>query len=46
MRNNTAAAWKSCCAPAVWPDGRWYVSAAHNDADIDATLAAVRRILS
>ena len=25
------------------PDGRWYLSAAHSDADIDATLAAVER---
>jgi len=27
----------------VLPDGRWYLSAAHIDADIDATLAAVER---
>lgn len=27
----------------VLPDGRWYVSAAHTDADIDATLDAVKR---
>ena len=27
----------------VLPDGRWYLSAAHTDADIDATLAAVER---
>lgn len=26
-------------------DGRWYLSAAHTDADIDATLAAVERTL-
>lgn len=26
----------------VLPDGRWYLSAAHSDADIDATLAAVK----
>jgi glutamate-1-semialdehyde 2,1-aminomutase len=25
------------------PDGRWYISTAHSDADIDATLAAVER---
>jgi glutamate-1-semialdehyde 2,1-aminomutase len=25
------------------PDGRWYISTAHTDADIDATLAAVER---
>jgi glutamate-1-semialdehyde 2,1-aminomutase len=28
------------------PDGRWYVSAAHTEADIDETLAAVRRAVS
>jgi glutamate-1-semialdehyde 2,1-aminomutase len=28
------------------PDGRWYVSAAHTDEIIDATLAAVERALS
>jgi glutamate-1-semialdehyde 2,1-aminomutase len=27
------------------PDGRWYISAAHSDADVDATLAAVKRVL-
>jgi glutamate-1-semialdehyde 2,1-aminomutase len=27
----------------VLPDGRWYVSAAHSNEDIDATLAAVKR---
>ena len=27
----------------VLPDGRWYLSAAHAKADIDATLCAVRR---
>lgn len=27
----------------VLPDGRWYVSAAHTESDIDETLAAVRR---
>ena len=27
----------------VLPDGRWYISTAHTDADIEATLAAVRR---
>jgi glutamate-1-semialdehyde 2,1-aminomutase len=26
------------------PDGRWYISTAHSDADIDATLAAVQRV--
>jgi glutamate-1-semialdehyde 2,1-aminomutase len=25
------------------PDGRWYISAAHSEADIDATLAAAKR---
>ncbi len=28
----------------VLPDGRWYISAAHSDADVDATLAAVTKI--
>ncbi|MGH9397239.1 MAG: aspartate aminotransferase family protein [Terriglobia bacterium] len=28
------------------PDGRWYLCAAHTDADIDATLAAVARAIS
>jgi len=28
------------------PDGRWYVSTAHSDADIDATLAAVQRAVT
>lgn len=28
----------------VLPDGRWYVSAVHNDEDIDRTLAAVRSV--
>ena len=27
------------------PDGRWYLSTAHTDADIDATLAAIERAL-
>ncbi len=27
----------------VLPDGRWYISAAHTDQDVDATLAAARR---
>ena len=27
----------------VLPDGRWYISTAHTEADIDATLAAVKR---
>ncbi len=27
----------------VLPDGRWYLSTAHNDEDVDATLAAVAR---
>lgn len=31
---------------AVLPDGRWYVSVAHTDEAIDATLAAVERVLS
>ena len=26
------------------PDGRWYISAAHSDADIEATLATVDRV--
>jgi glutamate-1-semialdehyde 2,1-aminomutase len=26
------------------PDGRWYVSAVHTEADIDVTLAAVRKV--
>jgi glutamate-1-semialdehyde 2,1-aminomutase len=26
------------------PDGRWYISAAHSDVDVDATLAAAARI--
>lgn len=30
----------------VLPDGRWYVSTAHSDADIDATLAAVERAIA
>jgi glutamate-1-semialdehyde 2,1-aminomutase len=30
----------------VLPDGRWYVSAAHTDSDIDETLAAVRRAVA
>lgn len=28
------------------PDGRWYVSVAHSDADIDATLEAARRVVA
>jgi glutamate-1-semialdehyde 2,1-aminomutase len=28
------------------PDGRWYLSTAHSDNDIDATVAAVRRTLA
>jgi glutamate-1-semialdehyde 2,1-aminomutase len=28
----------------VLPDGRWYLSTAHNDADIEATLAAAERV--
>jgi glutamate-1-semialdehyde 2,1-aminomutase len=28
------------------PDGRWYISAAHTEEDIDETLAAVRRAVS
>ncbi len=28
------------------PDGRWYLSTAHTDADIDRTLAAVERAMS
>jgi glutamate-1-semialdehyde 2,1-aminomutase len=27
------------------PDGRWYISTAHSDEDIDATLAAVERAI-
>ncbi len=30
----------------VLPDGRWYTSTAHSEADIDATLAAVERAAS
>jgi glutamate-1-semialdehyde 2,1-aminomutase len=30
----------------VLPDGRWYMSAAHTDAHVDETLAAIRRITS
>jgi glutamate-1-semialdehyde 2,1-aminomutase len=30
----------------VLPDGRWYLSAAHSDEDIEATLAAAERVLS
>ena len=26
------------------PDGRWYISTAHSDADVDATLAAVEEV--
>jgi hypothetical protein len=28
------------------PDGRWYISTAHTDDLVDATLAAVERALS
>lgn len=27
------------------PDGRWYLSVAHSDEDIEATLAAVKRVI-
>lgn len=27
------------------PDGRWYISTAHSDDDVDATLAAVKRVI-
>jgi glutamate-1-semialdehyde 2,1-aminomutase len=27
------------------PDGRWYVSTAHTDQDIDRALAAVERVV-
>ena len=30
----------------ILPDGRWYISAAHTEADIDATLQAARRAIS
>jgi glutamate-1-semialdehyde 2,1-aminomutase len=30
----------------VLPDGRWYLSAAHSDEDIEATLASVDRVLT
>jgi glutamate-1-semialdehyde 2,1-aminomutase len=30
----------------VLPDGRWYLSTAHTDDDIEATIAAARRVLS
>ena len=52
---DTLAADKSLCSDFVLalldegvlalPDGRWYVSAAHSDEDIDATLAAAERIV-
>jgi glutamate-1-semialdehyde aminotransferase len=29
----------------VLPDGRWYISAAHADEQIEATLAAAARIV-
>jgi len=29
----------------VLPDGRWYISAAHTEADIDETLGALRRVV-
>jgi glutamate-1-semialdehyde aminotransferase len=29
----------------VLPDGRWYISGAHSEADIDATLAAAANAL-
>jgi glutamate-1-semialdehyde 2,1-aminomutase len=29
----------------VLPDGRWYLSVAHSDEDIEATLAAVERVV-
>jgi glutamate-1-semialdehyde aminotransferase len=28
----------------ILPDGRWYISAAHSNADVDTTLEAVERI--
>jgi glutamate-1-semialdehyde 2,1-aminomutase len=28
------------------PDGRWYISAAHSDADIDFTLSAAERVIT
>ena len=28
----------------VLPDGRWYVSAAHTDEDIDRTLGAIQSV--
>ena len=30
----------------VLPDGRWYISAAHSDEDIEATLASAERVLA
>jgi glutamate-1-semialdehyde 2,1-aminomutase len=30
----------------VLPDGRWYISTAHSEGDIEATLAAVKRAIS
>jgi glutamate-1-semialdehyde 2,1-aminomutase len=30
----------------ILPDGRWYISAAHTEEDIDATLAAAQRAVS
>ena len=30
----------------VLPDGRWYLSTAHSEEDVDTTIAAVERALS
>jgi glutamate-1-semialdehyde 2,1-aminomutase len=30
----------------ILPDGRWYTSVAHSEADIDGTLAAAERAAS
>lgn len=29
----------------VLPDGRWYISAAHSNEDIEATLASADRVI-
>jgi glutamate-1-semialdehyde aminotransferase len=29
----------------ILPDGRWYLSIAHTDKDVEETLAAVERVL-
>jgi len=36
-----------CCKRGLYllPDGRWYVSAAHTEVDVEATLKSVRRVI-